>query len=326
MKRGKAGYLVMLTIVLAATVACRAEEARKLEMEWRTGRKYFMRMDMTQTTKTEVPQMPDPVENQTVMTLEITMAVVDKAPDGSVELEIKHPSAKLEVEGMGQKLTFDSSLDTQSDIGNPIAPSIRAMTRSTFTCHLNADGTLDRVEGVEEMLEAIKGQAGADAAAAVGGMGESQIENWMKGYTQSDWMPGKPVRPGDTWTHDKTVTLGPMGDLRSKSRFRLSKWAKHRNRDCALIEFTGTVANRPAAEAASGVPKMSFRDLAIKGTTWFDPKLKACLDTQVRQTGDIDMEVPGQDGSIQKITTSFDQNIRVRLTKIGNIKQKRASR
>ncbi|MGH7992878.1 MAG: DUF6263 family protein, partial [Limisphaerales bacterium] len=140
----------------ATLVAGASDQPVDMKIKWTVGRKYPMRIELAQSTKTEVPNQPQPVVQETKLTQGFDMSALKELENGGRQLELKFETETMNVSQGGQNvLSFDSLQSPAQDTNNPVAPVLRAMIGSRIQYFTDANGKVERMEGVDELAKRV---------------------------------------------------------------------------------------------------------------------------------------------------------------------------
>jgi hypothetical protein len=136
------------------------------------------------------------------------------------------------------------------------------------------------------------------------------------------YMPPKAVQPGDTWPVQIEYPLGMMGTLMLNYDFTFKSWEMHGKRNCARLEFAGTIKSMPDTNASPTGMTMNITDGNSSGISWFDPELGITIDTTMNQ--DMNMVIKllnprgnrGAAGQMQSITNQMNQIMTIKLISV----------
>jgi hypothetical protein len=145
-------------------------------------------------------------------------------------------------------------------------------------------------------------------------------EGYFKQLMQANqFMPPKPVQPGDTWPVQIEMPLGMMGNLELNFDFTFTSWEMHGKRNCARLEFTGTIKSTPDTNASPTGMSINILGGDSSGISWFDPDIGMTIDTTMNQNMNMVISLPmnqrGNGGGAGKM-----QNLTNQITQIQNIK------
>ena len=187
----------------AASVA--SDSPVDMKIKWTPGRKYPMRIELAQSTKTDVPNQPQPVVQEMKLTQGIEFSAVKELADGGQQLEMKFETETMNVSQNGTSvLSFDSLQSPAQDANNPVAPILRAMTGARLQYFIDANGKVERMEGVDELKKRI---AATGQPQTQGAFQQMFSEDTLKRYgSLAEALPGHPVSPGDTWPFKEDVS------------------------------------------------------------------------------------------------------------------------
>ncbi len=184
------------------------------------------------------------------------LLVKKKNSDGSVVIEYKFESIKVEGGGLAQIL----------------AKQVERMVGSVLTFTLSPNNTVSRVEGFKEMLEKIVADdpMAKQIAAAVS---EDSIKQQME--MTFSFLPDKPVRVGDKWERKAVLSLGPIGGFNTQTNYQYDGKETVNGKPADKISSTSTLTYTPPKEDAVGafpikITKGDLKAETPKGAFWFD--------------------------------------------------------
>lgn len=167
------------------------------------------------------------------------------------------------------------------------------------------------------------------AGNALGGMGGLGGGNMLSAIMNEDTLarmcldgmssglPGKPVKPGDTWTDSLNASASNMMSMKTKTTYTFTKWETRDGRRCAVIDYSGTV---DVDSGGGGALPMSMKNGKLSGTIWFDPELGMTIENSGEQAFDMNMAIaipiPGQEGGAQPMEMKMKQTSSVKLIEV----------
>jgi hypothetical protein len=209
-------------------------------------------------------------------------------------------------------MSFDSSSDEKNDTGIPGASALRKLTGARITFLTDANGKVEKVEGMNELLNRMGSSGGPQMQAMIQGMFN---EDTMKQYVSSDGLPGKPVKIGDTWPSKVEIKLPSIGTLVTTMNYKFQGWEQHGDRRCAVLEFTGEIATKTGHDQVAPM-NMTIEKGTVSGKSWFDPEAGVTVDAYYDQDMTMGMKVQGQ-----SISTAINQKIKTKLLEVADIKK-----
>jgi hypothetical protein len=136
-------------------------------------------------------------------------------------------------------------------------------------------------------------------------------------------MPSKAVQPGDTWPVQIEVPIGMMGNLVLNYDFDFKSWEMHGNRNCARLEFSGTIKSTPDTNASPAGMSINILGGDFSGISWFDPEIGQTIDTTMNQDMNIVIHLPmnprgnrGGAGQMQNLTNQTTQVQNIKLSSV----------
>lgn len=296
--------------------------AVELKLKWLKGERVVQDMDMKQNMELAIPGQPAPLKQDMTMGQEYGLTVLSETPDGGHEVEMEFLSARMG-STMGGKtlLDYDSAKSSAEDKTNPVADLFGKIVGSKIQFFLDASNEVQRIEGVEALVARLTSGAQAAALAPLKSMfNEGYFKQMM---SANRFMPPKAVQPGDTWPVQMEFPMGPLGTMVMNYSFTFESWQRHGKRNCARLEFQGTITTKPDPGAKPAGMSMSILDGSTSGVSWFDPELGKTIDTSMNQ--DMKMVIkmpmpsrgkPGAAAQVQAMTNQMNQVITIKLVSV----------
>ncbi len=295
----------------------------ELKLKWPQGERIVQDMDMKQNMELSIPGQPGPMKQDMTMGQEYGLTVLKENPDGGHEVEMEFLSARMGVT-MGSKtlLEYDSTKTSSADKANPVADMFGKIVGSKIQYFLNASNEVERIEGVDELMNRLSSGAQADALALLKSV-YSEGGYFKQMMSANRFLPPKAVQPGDTWPVKQSFEMGPLGTTVMDFDCTFQSWEMHGKRNCARIEFQGTVKSTPGTNANPAGLSMTITDGNSSGVSWFDPELGITIDTIMNQDMKMVMKIPmnsrgnaGAAGRMQTITNQMNQVVNIKLVSV----------
>jgi Family of unknown function (DUF6263) len=284
-----------------------ANSPAEMKIKWEVGKKYSMRLELDQSTKTEVPNQPEPVIQRIKLSQDFDISALKELDNGGRQLELKFEAETMNIfQGDQSVLSFDSAQSPELDTNNSIAPVLRAMIGVRIQYFTDANSKVEKMEGVQELMNRI---------AAIGKPREQAMlkqmfsEDTLKRYGSfGEGMPGHPVAPGDSWSLKMDVPSS-IGVLALDMKYTFKNWEQHGGRKCAHIDAAGDISTK-STSAASGV-MVEIKKGKMSGDSWFDPASGMIVD--VNNDQDMTLKITTR---AQAMTSLFSQKIRLALVNV----------
>ncbi len=295
----------------------------ELKIKWPLGERIVQDMDMKQNMELAVPGQPAPVKQDVTMGQEYGLTVLKENSDGGHEVEMEFLSARMGV-AMGGKsvLDYDSAKKSSAGKADPVADMFGKIVGSKIQYFLNASNEVERIEGVDELVNRLSSGPQAAALAPLKNtmFSEGQFKQIM---SANRFMPPKAVQPGDTWPIKQSFEMGALGNIGIDFDCTFQKWEMHGKRNCARLEFQGTFNSTPGTNATPVGMSMSILDGNATGVSWFDPELGITIDTimneDIKMVINMPMNPRGRTvaaSRMQTITNQMSQVINIKLVSV----------
>ena len=295
--------------------------AVEFKLKWPTGERVVQSMDMKSKSETTLPGRTTPMKQDMTMVQKYALTVLRETATGGHEVEMEFLSAKMGTDMGGKnKMAYDSTKTTDADKKNPMAGVFGKIIGSKIKYFMDASNNVERVEGVEELMKRISSGGSAAAAAPLKGMfNDGYFKQLMSSVR---FLPTKPVSPGDSWPVQIEYPMGMMGTLVMDYTFTFEKWELHGKRNCARMEFQGTVKSKPGETPSTTGMSIDVQNGSISGTSWFDPELGITIDTTMNQDMTMAMTFPQNPrakspaAGPQIMTSQISQTINIKLDSV----------
>ena len=171
--------------------------------------------------------------------------------DGSADIEVVHEAIRFSAPALG--VTWDSERPDGTSSQDPQVLGFKALLGGAFTAHVLADGHVERVEGVNELVDKMFMKLpGVPLYIALKKATEGSVndENMREGLERSYLVrrPSRPLAVGDSWEDVRRATVQGV-ELTTRYRSALEAIEPHRGRECARIISTGVGDPVPSAMA-----------------------------------------------------------------------------
>jgi hypothetical protein len=281
----------------------------ELKARWVVGKRYDQEMTMKQQMHMDSPGMPKPVDSDTSIVMDFSLAVQKELPEGGEELEMTITGYKIESKANGKvALSFDSSQDTPART-NAATAVLAKMVGSHFAYQLDAGGKVTKVIGLEDFMARNSGGDPASQAIVKSMMNEDTLKQFA---VRGQGLPDKPVKVGDHWPYHMDVNTGQVGKMKIELKYTFMGWQQHDDRKCALLEFAGDMATQPGT--STGPMNVSIEKGKISGDCWFDPELGMVVDSTSDTPMTVKMVMQGKPASME-----MKQTVNVKLTEYADV-------
>jgi hypothetical protein len=291
----------------------------ELKLKWPVGERIVQDMDMKLNMEIFVPNQPSSMKQDMTMGQKYGLTVLKEKPDGGHEVEMEFLSARMGMEMGGKKLLdYDSTKKSSADKAKPVADMFGKIVGSKIHYFLDASNEVERIEGVDELVDRLSSGGQADALAPFKDTMFSK-DHFKQMMSANRFMPPKAVQPDDTWPIKQSFEMGPLGTMVMDFNCTFQKWEQIGKRNCARIEFQGTIKSTPGANANPTGMSMSILNGNFSGVSWFDPELGITIDTTMNQDMTMAMTMPMNmrgKTTTQTMTNIMNQVITIKLESV----------
>ena len=218
-----------------------------------------------------------------------TVQSVESNGDATVMVTTEH--IRMEGVGPGGDQLYDSdSGDIPTD---PAILGAAAMVGQDYSMVVGADGTVKSIQGIEELIESMRGSFPPDVAPMLGEMFNAQTltEIAQQGV---QILPTDPISPGGSWQMSFTMPNPLLGEVINTLTFILDGVEERDGRTVALLSSTGEIAT-DTPEDLAGLPMEMDVDAEMTGFLIFDVDRGLVLSSST--TTEMTMTMSGPDGS-----------------------------
>ncbi|MBE7502687.1 MAG: hypothetical protein HS113_20845 [Verrucomicrobiales bacterium] len=306
--RPPALLLALGLLLAAAGPALAAEDTVDLKPQWKVGQRMVQQYKTTQKQKIGMPNAAAPMQQATEQTQEVAVSVVKQRPEGGHELSVEFLTMKIESK-MGETvmLKYDSKTDKTATGENPMSGIFQKLVGAKFTLLTTPEGEVEKVEGLEKVLESLAAGLPELFAGMVQSMVNSDAVKQMSGLPPN--LPKEPVAVGHEWPVKTEVALGPLGTMVLDLRYKYTGLERKRDYSCAVLDHKGFITSK----AGSGTGPVSFSGVSgtTSGRSWYVPSVGTIIDSFADQKMKLKMKAMGQD-----VSMDMDQRVLTKMTEV----------
>ena len=277
----------------------------ELKQKWSAGARILRENCVKQNKEIHLPGKTAPDRYDVSMTTQYAYTVAKELPGGGREVDLEHLGFRVEEDSAAYLWRYDST--SKYAVGQPpfAEEPFKIIMASTIRCFLDANNQIERMEGVDELLNRLQADAGAKLKPGTTGGNQAldtiidritatprqPIANtsWIKnmfneGYFRNKFasLPARAIQPGDTWNVSGEGLMHKGNPVTTDSTVTFQCWEMRGQHICARLETRGTW--KPT-------PQLRSENDAIFGTTvgtfsavtWFDPALGRGIETILTQ-------------------------------------------
>jgi hypothetical protein len=284
----------------------------EMKAEWKPDKRYAFHLDLVLNTEMPAGRRGNPNAGP-MRQMEITLGqdysitVTNATTNGVRGLQLEIHSLTMDIaSGDTYIMNYDTDNPGAGLSDSPIADQLQKLVGGRIRYLLSPENKVMRMDGFQELMERMGGPG-----RAVRGQGPppgmiNRIYNpqYFRQLVELTGLPPESVRIGDRWPVKRDLSAVGMGSLAIDLTATFRGWQKHDNRNCALLEFSGSLlpktepapAGPPGTNRTSDVRKLiraitspsaapsNIEKGSVTGKSWFDPSLGFTAETAVDQT------------------------------------------
>ncbi len=263
--------------------------AQEIMLKWGFQEGSQVVMQMTNRMEMLMPGgFSSQVMDQTVR-MRQTVQSVDLSGDATLMVITEH----MRMEGIGPagNQLYDS--DTGDIPSDPAILGAAAMVRQSYSMVVQPDGTVKSVQGIEELVEAMRTSFPPEVAPMLDEMFNADIliEIAQQGM---QILPTDPISPGDSWQTSFTMPNPLLGEVTNNLTFVLDQVEERDGKTVALLSSTGEIV-ADAPDGLEGLPMEMDVDAEMTGSLIFE--LDRGLVLSSITTNEMTMTMSGPDGA-----------------------------
>ena len=228
------------------------------------------------------------VMDQTVR-MRQTVQSVDLSGDATLMVTTEH----MRMEGIGPagNQLYDS--DTGDIPSDPAILGAAAMVGQSYSMVVGPDGTVKSVQGIEELVEAMRTSFPPEVAPMLDEMFNADILSEIA-QQGMQILPTDPISPGDSWQTSFTMPNPLLGEVTNNLTFVLDQVEERDGKTIALLSSTGEIV-ADAPDGLEGLPMEMDVDAEMTGSLIFE--LDRGLVLSSITTNEMTMTMSGPDGA-----------------------------
>ncbi len=268
----------------------------ELKLKWPpVGKRMVLDMDLKKNAEYLITGRPGPWKEEQTMGKKYGLTVLKTTPGGGHEVELEFLGIRNHISlGGNTMLDYDSSENSSVDSTNPLVDLVDLYGKvvgSKIRFFLDASNEVERMEGVDELEQRLSSGASANTSAF------SKIP-FSGGYLKQmmsvghRYLPSRAVQPGDIWSYQEKIPMGPLGDMITDYTVTFQGWEKHGEHNCARLEFQCTAKSNPGSNSYLAGASASSLEGTSSGVSWFDPELGMIVDAVVKNDLKMTLNLP----------------------------------
>jgi len=238
------------------------------------------------------------------LTQDFDFTALKELDNGGWQLALTFDSETLNVTQGGRNvMSFASAQSAAQDAGDPAAPILRAMIGTRIQYFTDAQGVVEKLEGLDALKSRINAAAQPQQQAV---FNELFSEDTLKQYGSfAEALPKRTVAPGESW-HVKKDISSSIGVLTLDMKYTFKNWEPHDGRQCAHVAEVGKILTKNVSTATGMAVEITNGN--ISGEFWFDPALGMIVEADNNQNMALKITTRAQ-----TMTSQINRNVRLSL-------------
>ena len=292
----------------------------ELKLKWSPGERVLQSLGVKMNMEISGASLPQPIHQDMTIGEDYALNVLSADASGGHEVEMEYLGIQMKMEQGGKSMIdYDSRKKSSSDGKVPQLAAVEKMFQNVIGTKiqffLDASNHVERVEGFDALMSKLAVGGQADAASSLKSMFNEETLKQMIG---AQHLPPKPVQPGDSWPAQTDLSMGGLGKVSMDVTTAFERWEMHGKRNCARLEFQGTMKGNPNPDSGTPGMTMSVQNGDVSGVAWFDPGLGMVIDTMMNQNMNLNMTMPmpGRKNATQSMTVAMKQDITLKVESV----------
>ncbi len=239
------------------------------------------------------------------------MKVAEVDPDGVARIEMTFRRVEAAADlADGERFTFDSAKPAKKNKGtNEREQTLAGLIGKTMSMRIARDGRMIEAQGVERLIEALVALQEQDALGLAlldqlrGGEQGTGIDDMFRMGPR--FLPGRPVRRGESWTTEVEHTLPIVGKIRSVWDSTLATLQRRGKGQIATIKSKADIrVNTPPAGTTGLPPGIDLEFMPGKGEaeTIFDVEAGRAVSAEMSLELSVEVRAGEMVGVMQTMT------------------------
>ena len=188
-------------------------EPRQLALKWPEGKRFVYEIGIDQVTSAGNSPLAAAMNSKADQHFTYALTTSKDSDSGNTQLEMEFLAAKLNMDMMGNKLSYDSDNKKAAESIDPMhsmLAGLDALMGQKLTMTLSPTGEITSVDGVEEMYDKVINALPDIAKSVAQGIVQ---EDQFKQLIQYPFLPEAAVKGGDKWNRTYAQVFGISGAM-----------------------------------------------------------------------------------------------------------------
>jgi len=291
--------------VLAAIGIVAPVYGQEVELAWKFEKGKTFYQTMTTKTTQSMDIMGQPVKQEQEQTFVFSWTVND-VTDQAIVLDQKIESVNMNIKIGTNEVKYNSTAKDAAD--NPLSSFFKPLVGSSFKLTLDPKTMkVTKVEGREDFVKKVTEANPQMASLLRTILSEDQLKQMAEPAFAVVKGKGEKVKPGDSWTRESKLSMGPIGSYNTKYTYTYKGQEKKGNDTLEKIEMkTELTYAAPGANDAAGLPfkiesGSNLKATEASGVIYFDAAKGRVAETNmnVNLEGTLSITVAEQKAEVK---------------------------
>ncbi len=265
---------------------------KELKLTWPDGKRFVYEVKIDQTTSAGETSFAAALNSVAAQSFKYALTTDLDETSGNTILEMEILSAMVNLEMMGNKLTFDSEKPAPEGSIDPMYTMLQGLNvliGEKLTLTYTPEGEVTEVTGLDNMYDKISKALPAQAAPVAQGFIQ---EDQFKQLASYPFWPDASVKIGETWKRKYTQVFGTSGAMEVDNVYTLKAQDQHDDYPVNVLEYEGAVVADDSQNAEMMGMEMSMSDGKNSGQILVDQTSGFIVHAVANQEMTMNMQLP----------------------------------
>ncbi|MBT4273470.1 MAG: hypothetical protein HOD39_00905 [Verrucomicrobia bacterium] len=277
---------------IVATDQIAEQGPKTLGLVWPDGKRFVYEVKIDQTTSAGEGSFAAALDSVAGQKFKYSVSANLDEDSGDTLLEMEILSAMVNLEMMGNKLTFDSENPAPAGSIDPMhtmLEGLNVLIGEKLTLTYSSEGGITELNGLDSMYDKITKAIPSQAAPIAQGFIQ---EDQFKQLASYPFWPESSVKIGDAWKRKYTQVFGTSGAMEVDNTYTLKGQAARDGRQVNVLAYEGSIVAGAAQNADMMGMEMSMTDGTNSGEIFVDQTSGFIVHASANQEMIMNMQLP----------------------------------
>ena len=268
------------------------QELKTLGLTWPDGKRFVYEVKINQITSAGEGSFAAALDSVASQKFKYSVSANIDENSGNTLLEMEILSAMVNLEMMGNKLTFDSENPAPAGSIDPMhtmLEGLNVLIGEKLTLTYSPEGEVTEIKGLESMYDKITNAIPSQAAPVAQGFIQ---EDQFKQLASYPFWPESSVKIGDDWKRKYTQVFGTSGAMEVDNTYTFKGQAERDGRQVNVLAYEGSILADAAQNADMMGMEMSMTDGKNSGEIFVDQTSGFIVHASANQEMIMNMQLP----------------------------------